>query len=198
MKLDMILTLTSYKGGVGKTTSAVHFAAYLARKAPTALIDGDPNRSATHWAQRGNLPFKVIDLLQAPRLSRDFEHLVIDTAARPSKDDLQALAEGCDRLVIPSSPDALALDAMLQTIEGLQAIGCSNYSILFTMVHSEKQTTLARDALEGQPILHNEIRRLIAFEKAALLGIPVYEVKGDRMAKNSWRDYVSVCEELLP
>lgn len=193
----MIVTLTSYKGGVGKTTSAIHIAAYLAKQAPTALIDGDPNRSATHWGQRGNLPFKVIDLLQAPRYSKDFQHLVIDTAARPSKDDLQALAEGCDRLIIPSSPDALALDAMLQTIEGLQAIGSQNYHILFTMVHSDKQTAMAREALENQPILKHEVRRLIAFEKSALMGVPVYDVKGDRMAKNGWRDYVAVCEELL-
>ena len=47
----MILTVASFKGGVGKTTSAIHFAAYLQQQAPTLLIDGDPNRSATTWAR---------------------------------------------------------------------------------------------------------------------------------------------------
>jgi chromosome partitioning protein len=57
----MIITVASFKGGVAKTTSAVHLAAYFQQKGETVLIDGDPNRSATGWAKRGNLPFKVID-----------------------------------------------------------------------------------------------------------------------------------------
>ena len=61
----MLVTCTSAKGGVGKTTSAVHIAAILAGDRPTLLIDGDPNHSAMKWAQRGELPFKVIDLFQA-------------------------------------------------------------------------------------------------------------------------------------
>jgi chromosome partitioning protein len=54
----MIVTLAGFKGGVGKTTTAVHLAAYFAQKSDkTLLIDGDPNRSATGWGKRGSLPF---------------------------------------------------------------------------------------------------------------------------------------------
>ena len=42
----MVVTIVSHKGGVGKTTLAYHLARYLSEKAPTALFDGDPNRSA--------------------------------------------------------------------------------------------------------------------------------------------------------
>jgi cellulose biosynthesis protein BcsQ len=42
----MILTIASFKGGVGKTTTAVNLAAYLNEKQPTLLIDGDPNHRA--------------------------------------------------------------------------------------------------------------------------------------------------------
>ena len=41
----MYITVTHYKGGVGKTTTAVHLAAYLQQQAPTLFIDGDPVRS---------------------------------------------------------------------------------------------------------------------------------------------------------
>ncbi|MFX5302078.1 ParA family protein, partial [Acinetobacter baumannii] len=57
----MILAVTGFKGGVGKTTTAVHLAAVLAEDAPTLLVDGDPNRSATGWHARGGLPVKVVD-----------------------------------------------------------------------------------------------------------------------------------------
>src|SRR5829696_7457100 len=70
----MIITVASFKGGVGKTVTAVHLAAYLRSLGePTVLVDGDPNRSATGWAQRGagRLPFKVIDERQAVRFARD-------------------------------------------------------------------------------------------------------------------------------
>ena len=61
----MLITVAGFKGGVGKTTSAVHLACYLAKKGSTLLVDGDPNRSATGWSKRGQLPFKVVDLIQA-------------------------------------------------------------------------------------------------------------------------------------
>ena len=66
----MIITIASFKGGVAKTTTAVHLAAYLQDRSPTLLIDGDPNRSATGWSRRGQLPFKVVDERQAARYAR--------------------------------------------------------------------------------------------------------------------------------
>jgi chromosome partitioning protein len=61
----MIVTVASFKGGVGKTTTALHLAAYLQTKAPALLVDGDFNRSAFDWAGRGSLPFKVVYEKQA-------------------------------------------------------------------------------------------------------------------------------------
>ena len=119
----MIITVAGFKGGVGKTTTAVHFAAWMQQRGPTVLVDGDPNRSATTWARRGKLPFKVVDERTAARYAREFEHIVIDTKARPEEEDLRALVEGCDLLIIPSKPDTLSLDALRLTVNTLKAIG---------------------------------------------------------------------------
>src|SRR2546422_9559260 len=104
----MIITVASYKGGVGKTTTAVHLAAYLQTLAPTLLLDGDDTRNATAWSKRGKgFPFKVADEGQAARHARDFTHTVIDTGQRPQEGGLQTLSERGDLPVSPAVPASL-------------------------------------------------------------------------------------------
>ena len=95
----MIVTVASFKGGQAKTTTAVHLTALLNQHSTALLVDGDPNRSATSWNRRRGFHFKVVDEKQAVRFAKEFEHVVIDTQARPTEEDLQALAEGCDLLI---------------------------------------------------------------------------------------------------
>ncbi len=196
----MIITVTNFKGGVGKTTTALHLAAYLQQDKPTLLIDGDLNRSATGWSKRGELPFKVVDERQAARYARSYEHVVIDTQARPSPDDLQALAGGCDLLVIPTTPDMLSIDALMLMVDVLKAMKVSHYRILLTMT-PPKPSRDADEARElfleaGLPVMQNTVRRLVSFQKAALSGVPVYSVKDPR-AQQGWQDYLSVGKELV-
>ncbi|NET62465.1 MAG: ParA family protein [Symploca sp. SIO2E6] len=193
----MLITVAGFKGGVGKTVTAVHLACYFAQKAPTLLVDGDPNRSATGWNKRGKLPFKVVDLMQAALYSPKYEHIIIDTAARPNKDELEALADGCNLLILPTTPDALAIDALLQTVDLLQVLGSDRFRVLLTMIHPKpvKMAEIARSALSSLPLFDKDIRRFICYEKASLQGLPVYAVK-DRMAKVAWGDYVAVGREV--
>lgn len=194
----MIITVAGFKGGVGKTTTAVHLACYFAEHSKKVLlVDGDPNRSASGWGKRGNLPFEVCDLIAAARKSAGQDHIVIDTEAHPDQKQLDALADGCDVLLLPTTADALAIDALLKTVRSLKEI--DHALVLLTMVDSRKKTTAeaARDALtqRGLTVCKQSIRRLTAYEKAALLGVPVYDA-GDRFSNIAWSEYRALGKEV--
>ena len=85
-------------------------------------------------ASRGELPFQVMDEWNAGQNVNPNGNVVIDTPARPTAEDLSALAETCDLLVLPTTPDVLALDALVLTVEYLKKISSSHYRILITAI----------------------------------------------------------------
>lgn len=198
----MKISVVGFKGGIGKTTTAIHLAAYLQQFAPALLIDGDPNRSATGWASRGALPFRVEGEREAARsgVARDFEHIIIDTEARPSPADLQSAARVSDLLVMPSTPDTLSLEALLLTVGALEDAGLKSFRILLTIIpprpsrDGDEARAMLRD--RGLPVFKSGIRRAVAFQKAALVGSPVYDVADPRAAQ-AWADYEKVGKELV-
>ena len=202
----MVVVVIGFKGGVGKTTTAVHLAGALARRAPTVLVDGDANRSATGWAARGpGLPFTVIDVaqlaaadVQRARGAAAPSHLVIDTAARPSESDLRDLA-GADRWVLPSTPDVLALEVVLKTLAAVRPLAPRQLRVLLTVVPPppSRDAAEARELLAGLdvPLCKAEIRRTAALPRAALAGVLVGDLSDPR-AQRAWAAYLAVAKEL--
>jgi chromosome partitioning protein len=196
----VFITVASYKGGVGKTTTAVHLAAYLQTLAPTLMIDGDPNRSATIWAKRGGFPFQIADEKEGAYQARNFQHIVIDTEARLGSADFEALAKGCDLLVIPTVPASLDTDVLILTLEAVRKLAAGKYRVLLTKVPPapepdgpQLRATLQREQI---PVFVAEIPRLKSFERSAAAGIPVYAVKHDAQAKRAWQGYEDAGREI--
>jgi chromosome partitioning protein len=194
----MVISVASYKGGVGKTTTAIHLAAYFQALAPTLLLDGDLNRSSLRWAEPGKLPFQVVDYRQAAMHIQRYQHVIVDTQARPDEQDMKVLAGSCDLLVLPCTPDAISLQVLGDTVAALRKIGAVNYRILLTVVppRPNRDGEEARQYLtsSGMPVFQTGIRRLVAFQRAALEGVTVAEIDRKNLG---WSDYLQVGEEIV-
>jgi chromosome partitioning protein len=193
-----IISITGNKGGVAKTTTAIHLAAFLAFNNNTLLIDADPNRTALKWSQRGNLPFKVVSEKESLKYIAASEFIIIDTPARPDSEDLKEIANNCNLLILPSAPDVLGLEALLETAAALGA--GINYRALLTIVpplpNKQGQIMLAELKEQGIPVFETVINRSTSFQAAALAGVTVSEIK-TTLATAAAASYVKFGKEVL-
>src|SRR3546814_17605349 len=84
------ILVASSKGGVGKTTIATHLAAQAALSGKrTVLVDADPQRSSTRWAERRAVLDSAVlpmdgtraELGWQPALPEDTPEVIVDGAA---------------------------------------------------------------------------------------------------------------------
>jgi len=126
----MIILVANTKGGVGKSTLAVHLAAHLSKKGKTLLIDTDKQSSAASWASwrrdkelkhnpRTVILFGDAVFKEGKVLATEHEHTVIDAGGRDSPSLRYAMLLA-DKLVVPmnhSDFDTSSWSDMLQIIE---------------------------------------------------------------------------------
>ena len=162
----MVIALSNSKGGVGKSTLAVHLAvSWHEQGRQVALVDADVQGSSSLWLHeaapdlpvfRLQTPDEVLE--QAPPLAAKFERVVIDGPAGLSE-VTRAILLVADMALLPCGPSVLDLRAVheaLRVVRQAQQIR-----------HGPPAPVLVPNKLQVQYRLSQEL-----LETAKSLGIP--------------------------
>jgi chromosome partitioning protein len=198
-----VISLTSFKGGVGKSTLAVNLAGALALNASTLLIDEDPLRSCHQWAtQNGRLPMPVLlpEEVEGSALSAS-RYLLVDTEGRPKLEDLSELISSSAWTLIPCGTSGLEIDGTLRLIEALRSADTQLEKVKVVITKAPPVGTVgqqARDALREAeiPVANSVVRSYVAHQKAAELGVLVKDVPDPRAAQ-AWADVLELAMEVV-
>ena len=194
-----IFAVVNTKGGVGKTTTAVHLATMLASSNPTLLIDGDPQASAASWAAWRReaqlqpsptttcLLGKAI-LNEGKGLAGGFTHTVVDAGGRDSA-GLRAALLLEQFAIIPigaSNLDAAAMTDLLEIVELAKEYNPTlDVRVLLTRVDSRtKDASDMLDFLHEQKlaVLATRVCERVAYRRAIGEGAVVKELGKDALA----------------
>jgi len=118
----MFIAIVNSKGGVGKSTIAVHAAVWLAdRGHRVVLLDADAQASSAEWITRGGLPVRVVqqatprEILDcAPRLQAVADVVIADGPAALGAATI-ALIGLADRVLMPVGPSMMDVNASYRT-----------------------------------------------------------------------------------
>lgn len=179
------LGIVKRKGGVGATTLAVHLAVESERRGASAcIVDLDPQRSATVWAdarQQLTPPVAGIDVGQLGAVldaARGDGVALAILDSPPALDRVSAsIARSADLLLVPVQPSALDIAATAPAVELARAVGVPAVLVLSRCPSRSRDVEEARAALAAYdlPLYPGVVTDRTAFRRSIAAGQAVSE-----------------------
>jgi len=177
----LTIALISQKGGVGKTTLAIHLAtAFETAGRQTLLVDLDPQTSAAEWRDARQAERPYVMAVPPSRLGKTLESareheaevVVLDTSPHSEGTALDA-ARAADLILVPCQPSIMDLRAMRKTADLLNHLKKPTYAVLNEVA---PQGTVADEAARaitaqfGMPMCPIRLGQRVAFNRCLLTG----------------------------
>lgn len=186
-----VLAILSQKGGAGKTTLALNLAVQAENDGKaTAIIDLDPQASATSWGDSRDGEAPTVVSAQASRLSHVLDaasnaganFIIIDSAPH-SESTALAAARAADLVLIPCRPAILDLRAIKDTIDIVRLAKASGAVVLNAVPPRGQSIALEAEqaiASYNMPVVPIHIGQRAAFVHSLTAGQTVqdYEPSG--------------------
>jgi chromosome partitioning protein len=198
------IVIANSKGGCGKTTLATNLAAYFANSGrATALVDHDPQASASHWLKlRPEKAAAIVGIAAYTqpgaqetrsfrnRLPRNIQRVIIDTPAALSGTLLYHHISAADLVVVPIVPSAIDINAAEKFIHEIQLSGFlreEGKQILVVANRVRQNTVMFKRLNEylqelGLPRA-TYTRDSQLYTRSAELGLGVCDLSGSRAAR---------------
>jgi chromosome partitioning protein len=175
------IALVSQKGGVGKTTLAIHLAtAFEANGHQSLLLDLDPQTSAAEWKDARLAERPYVMAIPSSRLAKTLETArehkaevaVLDTAPHSEGTALEA-ARAADMVLVPCQPSIMDLRAMRKTADLLAYLKKPTFAVLNEVAPSGTVADEAGRAITaqfGMTVCPVRLGQRVAYNRCLLSG----------------------------
>lgn len=162
-----VITIAARKGGVGKTTLAMHLSVLASEPdAPALLLDTDPQRSLAWWhrLREADVPNLIeADARELPDLvaaakREGIRRIIVDTPPH-AEDSILSAMRVADLVLVPTRPGPLDLAAVATTLELAERVGKAPLAVIN---HSPPRIGA------GEPSIVTEARAALASMGAAV------------------------------
>jgi chromosome partitioning protein len=205
-----IIPIANQKGGVGKTTVAMQLGAVLSRRYSVLVVDVDPQRSTVWWAEnaRDRLPFDFAGNQSPKMLARvrelrvEYDFVLVDTpGSLEDTEILETVLDVADFVVVPLTPEPLAVDPTMRTIARLIEPRHLQHKVLLNRIDGRIPHQLAtwRELLDttfGVPRFDAYLRQYKAHADAPVLGQLVTSAPDTRRTAGSIADVTGFGHEM--
>lgn len=181
-----VIAIIAQKGGTGKTTLALSLAVEAERRGlSAAVIDLDPQATATNWGDRREAESPVIVSAQPARLRRMLDAardqgaqlVLIDTPARSEQASLEA-ARAAQLVLVPCRPAIYDLETVATTAELVNIAGGRPMAVILNGVPPRgDKAEQAADVIRSLtlPVCPASFGYRAAFNDAGALGLTAAE-----------------------
>ena len=200
-----IIAVIAQKGGTGKTTLVLSMAVAAQQAGRTvAIIDLDPQASASNWSARRKSDRPAVVSTQPARLSQVLKAaeesgadlVIIDTPPRAERATLDAV-RAAHLILVPCRPSIFDLETVSTTLSLATAVGSTPLIAVLNAVPARgKKRQQAEQALKEMKIAvcPEVLGDRIAFDHASTVGLSAQEYEPAGKASGEIkRVYMSIC-----